>query len=389
MSLTLKLPPRWLRFKKIHYYLIPLIAVVVWWGMLIALLLAWSLQGKPMYNFMDTTQHPVYISDVGATNLQPLFIACTGFQLIFFVGSLLMEYILRTRKKLQPYVSNKQPWFAIVSIICALIGQLGILMVSIFNTNKFHTVHITMVAVFIFFVFWACFFNFLNSFIFGNFPQRLHPNHEKVIFGKHRWSNLYMVSFVFKLIWLISAVILAVFFGYYMKVGKDSNSASFEWTISFWYGLLLIFWAIDLFPSAVKHYRVRHPELYDNHFVDAHQQETTQVGHGSFQPIPKRHSSSLGIDATTLNLPHPYTGNNGPETHTVPNNPYGGAILVPIHQTPSNSPYPTDSVHRAQTAETEFQDSYRDAVPPQQTYTGDARIHEFLPQQIQKAQQFV
>lgn len=41
-----------LRFKKLHYYLIPLVALVVWWGMLIAMLSAWSLQGKPIYNFM-------------------------------------------------------------------------------------------------------------------------------------------------------------------------------------------------------------------------------------------------------------------------------------------------------------------------------------------------
>ncbi|QWU89815.1 hypothetical protein CA3LBN_004163 [Candidozyma haemuli] len=363
--------PKWLRFKKFHYYLIPLVALVVWWGMLIALMSAWSIQGHPMYSFMDGYHKPVYISDIGATNLQPLFISCTGFQLIFFVGTLLMEFVLRKMRKLQPYVSNKQHWFAIVSIVCAMIGQLGILMVSIFNTNAFHPVHITMVAVFIFFIFWACFFNFLNSFIFGNFPSRLHPNHEKVIFGKHRWANLYMVSFFFKLIWLIAAVVFAAFFGFYMKNGEDSKSACFEWTISFWYGLLLIFWAIDLFPSAVKHYRVHHPEEYDTEFVDSHKQETAQVGgHNSFQPIPKRHSFSSGIDDTTLNSPPRAAHLHEPNSVNV--NPYDGAITVPVQE-----------------PDQEFQDPYKSQVPPQQTYTGDARVHEFSPQQIRQMREDV
>lgn len=268
-----------LRFKKIHYYIIPLVALVVWWGMLIAMLSAWSLQGKPMYDFMHgKTQNPVYISDIGATNLQPLFIACVGFQMIFFVGTLVMEYVLRQKKKLQPYVSKKQPYFAMISIIFAILGQLGILFVAIFKTSKYKTVHLSMVVVFIICEFFACVFNFFNSFIFGNFPQRLNPNHEKVIFGKHRWANMYMVSFFCKLVWLMAALAFAILFGYNMRKKQRSISACFEWTISFWYGMLLVFWAIDLFPSAVKHWEVHHAEKVGEEFIDHHQEPITEDG---------------------------------------------------------------------------------------------------------------
>lgn len=270
-----------LHFKKVHYYLIPLVALVVWWGMLIALLSCWSLQGKPIYDFMHGKyQNPVYISDIGATNLQPLFIACVGFQMIFFIGTLVMEYVLRKKKKLQPYVSKKQPIFAVISIIFAVIGQLGILFVSIFKTSKYKTVHLSMVSVFIIGEFFACVFNFMNSFIFGNFPQRLNPNHEKVIFGKSRWANMYMVSFFCKLFWLAAALVFAVLFGYYMRSKKNSISAIFEWTISFWYGMLLVFWAIDLFPSAVKHYEVLHAEKVGENFLDHHQLPISIDGDG-------------------------------------------------------------------------------------------------------------
>lgn len=265
-------------FKKIHYYLVPIVALVVWWGMLTAMLICWGAQGRPIYSFMNgEKQNPVYISDVGATNLQPLFISCAGFQAIFFVGTLIMEFYLRRAHKLQPYVLDRQPKFAIVSIVCAVIGQLGIIFVSIFNTKNFHRVHISMVGVFIAFCFLACLFNFFNSFIFGNYPHRLSPDHEKVIFSEHRWGNLYMVSFWLKCFWLVCAAVFACFFGAFMKTGKQSKSAVFEWLISYWYGLLLVMWAMDLFPSAVKHYRRRHPEkfreidakndLSDNHTI--------------------------------------------------------------------------------------------------------------------------
>ncbi|ODV64690.1 hypothetical protein HYPBUDRAFT_154294 [Hyphopichia burtonii NRRL Y-1933] len=294
--------PRLLRFKKIHYYLVPAISLIVWWGMLIAMLTCWGAQGRPIYKFMGGVhQDPVYISDIGATNLQPLFIACAGFQGIFFVGTLLLEYILRRKIKLQPYVSNKQPIFAIVSIVCAVIGQLGILFTAIFNTNNFHNVHFSMVGIFIAGSFLACLFNDFNTFIFGNFPSRLCPNHERVFFGQHKWANLYMVSFFMKVVWLCLAVVFAVCFGALMYNDELSPSAAFEWAISFWYGFVLVMWAIDLFPSAVKHYQIRHPEMYpayDNHtgtyMGAAHEKNdqnssTTTSDHGTYVNAENNH----------------------------------------------------------------------------------------------------
>lgn len=222
----------------------------------------------------------MYISHIGATNLRPLFISCVGFQMIFFVGTLVMEYVLRKKTKLQPYVSNKQPMFAIISIIFATLGQLGILFAAVFTTSKFKTVHLTMVAVFIICEFFACVFNFFNSFIFGNFPKRLSPNHEKVIFGKHRWANMYMVSFLCKLVWLVAAVVLAGLFVYNWKKKKRSLSAIYEWAISFWYGMLLVFWSIDLFPSAVKCWEVRHAEKAGEKFSNHREISTPRPQRG-------------------------------------------------------------------------------------------------------------
>ncbi|KAL6451831.1 SFK1 Protein SFK1 [Candida maltosa Xu316] len=243
--------------------------------MLAAMLLVWNAQGRPSCWFRHRIhQGPVYISDIGATNLQPLFISCTGFQNIFFVGTLVMGWYLRKyTNKIQPYISKHQPRLALASIACAIIGQLGILFVAVFNTRRYHQVHITMVGIFIAFSCLACFCDFAISFIFGIYPEKLDPVHDQVIFGNYKTSNLYFVSFVLKLIWLLAAIAFAICFGSYMAEVEEAKSAVFEWLISFWYGLLLVLWSMDLIPSAIRKYRCRNPHLYPRYESDESQQE--------------------------------------------------------------------------------------------------------------------
>ncbi|EDK46001.1 conserved hypothetical protein [Lodderomyces elongisporus NRRL YB-4239] len=272
------------RFQVIHYYLIPIIALIVWWGMLIAMLACWGAQGRPIYKFMNGDyQNPVYLSDIGATNLQPLFISCAGFQGIFFVGTLVVGMYLRKKHKIQPYISHHQPRLAIASIIMAIIGQLGILFVSIFNTKNFHSVHMSMVGIFIAFCFFACCCDFGITYIFGTRGDQLDPVHRTTVFGTSRRGNLYYIGFWAKIIWILAAICFAAAFGYYMNTGNDSRSARFEWTICFWYGLLLVLWSVDLIPSAVRKYRARHPEIYQTNQLDYEQQVGAkweeQMGH--------------------------------------------------------------------------------------------------------------
>ncbi|KAI5949247.1 hypothetical protein KGF57_004846 [Candida theae] len=248
-------------------------------------------------------QDPVYLSDIGATNLQPLFISCAGFQAIFFVGTLAAGMFLRKTHRIQPYITKHQPRLAIASIIFAIIGQLGILFVSIFNTKNFHNVHLSMVGVFIAFIFFACCCDFGISFVFGTKPSLLDPVHDTVIFGKSRTSNLYFVSFVSKIVWLVVAIVLAACFGYYMKHGNDSLSAKFEWCICFWYGFLLVLWSLDLIPSAVRKYRSKHPELYQTNQYDYEKQQDGSKWESDLQNHARHPSSEIGDQPTFVNSP--------------------------------------------------------------------------------------
>ncbi|KAI5965703.1 uncharacterized protein KGF55_001065 [Candida pseudojiufengensis] len=209
---------------------------------------------------------------------------------------------LRKKGKIQPYISYHQPRLAIASIICAIIGQLGIIFVSIFNTKNFNSVHLSMVAIFIAFCFFACCCDFGVSYIFGSHGNKLDPIHTQTIFGKSRFANLYFISFVTKIIWLIVAIVLAACFGYYMKHDEDSISAAFEWTICFWYGLLLVLWSMDLFPSAVRKYRSKHPQLYETNQYDYENQNGGSKWEKDIHNNG-RSSSELGDQYTYVNSP--------------------------------------------------------------------------------------
>lgn len=252
------MPIKYTQFTKVHFYLVPLVAAGVWWAMLTAFLICWSVQGKPIYGD-KVFQNPVYLSDIAATNLQPLFISCAGFQGIFFVGTLALDFALRVapHKRLQPYILKHQFRLGIAAICCAVVSELSILMVSIFNTVSFHSAHISMVGVFIVFAFGACVCNICNTFIFALHTSKLQPFDPRIVFGTQRWQNMYMVGAISKLLWVVIAAVFALIFGCCMH-GNKSLSGAFEWVLCYWYGFLLVLWSIDMIPSAIISYRKKH-----------------------------------------------------------------------------------------------------------------------------------
>lgn len=227
------------------YWILPLIALVTWFGMLIAMLACWSFQGHPIYWFMSEYQFPVYISDVGATNLQPLFISCAGFQGLFVFLSVLAERYLRYKGKLLPNTSHHQVNAIIASIVFVAISMLGILFVSIFSTRLYHHVHISMVGVFI-----GCAFVFavLNISVYFSLAK----DYPDVYLFRSHYGGIkrFQFSAISKLVWLVVAIVLAVCFGAYMNRGEESISSAFEWSVSFWYGVVLIIMSTDLMPVA-------------------------------------------------------------------------------------------------------------------------------------------
>lgn len=219
-----------------HHWGLPLFGAVCWWGMLIALIVAWSIQGKPIYKVQyQSTNWFVYISDVGATNLQPIFISCAGAQGLCYVLATVSERYLRHAGRLVPNRRRLEKVLAGFSIGLGIIGQLGILFVSIFNTNAFPHVHVAMLCVFIVFT------GLSILCVIGEFFLL-----DRAYSGIRRLK----ISYAFKTLFFICALALAVSFAALHH--KRNAAAVCEWTLSFLYGFYLLSLVYDLWPAHNK-----------------------------------------------------------------------------------------------------------------------------------------
>lgn len=129
--------------------------------MLIAMLAVWAREGKPHYSFEDKAQtiayalpslaylkrlHQAngtirYISDIGASGLKPLFIAGSAVTVVFLDLSFLAERWLRHAGQLVPNKGIFDKACAIASLIFALAGALGLILLSIFDTAQYPRRH--------------------------------------------------------------------------------------------------------------------------------------------------------------------------------------------------------------------------------------------------------
>lgn len=284
-----------------YFFLLPIIAFIPWYGMLIAMLACWAGQGHPIYWFMHSEQFPVYISDIGATNLNPLFIACAGWQGLFYVITVACEFfqragywpfrlrsncvtsadegsdnnlsfssmksqyselLLSSKFLMPPWYTKHERNLIFASFVCGLIGELGVLFCSIFTTAKYHHVHIAMVVVFVVFMFLSVCCNSAEYFSMGRHYALLHPlasqnmDEEKNSTGKvsiddlkwYQWRgyvwNKFTISAVAKTLWVVLAIVWAICFG---AIDNSSKSACFEWLLAFWFGVYFVILSVDFY----------------------------------------------------------------------------------------------------------------------------------------------
>lgn len=206
--------------------------------MLIALMVCWSAQGFPVYDWMEPNHHHqtiLYISDVAATNLQPIFISCASTQALFFILTLIAERYLRHAGRLLPNWNKKEKILAATSIFFAFIGQLGIIFVSTFNTHSFPDVHASFLVVFIVFLALSAVCNGFELYILNK---------------AYITYNHFKRSYIFKSIWWIISLGLAIGFAVCIKRHHPNAAAVCEWTLAFLYGFYLLSFAYDLWPAA-------------------------------------------------------------------------------------------------------------------------------------------
>jgi len=128
----------------------PIIAGIVWLATLLGLLLYWTIDtNRQHYSSMSPTQNIAYISDVGASTLKPLFITGCVITTIFLDISFGGDRWLRHRGRLVPNTSAGEKVLSALTILFAVIGTVGLILLSIFDTARHPRLHDIFLLLFI------------------------------------------------------------------------------------------------------------------------------------------------------------------------------------------------------------------------------------------------
>ncbi|KAI9674526.1 MAG: hypothetical protein M1817_001864 [Caeruleum heppii] len=181
-----------------------------------------------------------YISDIGAQSLKPLFIVGCCITTIFLDLSFVAERWLRHRGALERNTSTAQRVLVVLSIICALVGTFGLILLSIFDTLRYPSIHRLFLLLFM--------LGYVLSAIFVCWEyQRL-----GVRYRQHRVLRL---SFWIKLAFIIVEFALAIGFGYCLYREITSAGAILEWVISLIFTFYVGSFIVDLLPATRRKHR--------------------------------------------------------------------------------------------------------------------------------------
>jgi len=220
-------------FNWLSYWAIPLFSAVIWVAMILAMLIHWCASGRPHYPSMKPTQTIAYISDVGASSYKPLFIAMGTISVVTFDFAFIAERWLRHRGRLIKNTATSQKILAGFSIAFAIIGAMGLICLTIFDTLHHKNLHDLFIAFFI--------GGYVISAVFICAEY-----HRLGVFYRHHTAL--RKSFWMKLFFIIVEIALAIAFGALNKAKKWNSAACVEWAIAFVYTFWVLSFVVDFLP---------------------------------------------------------------------------------------------------------------------------------------------
>lgn len=110
----------------------------------------WIARGSPHYVSMEQGQTIAYISDIGATNLQPLFIAGSAVSVVVFDVCFVSERWLRHKGRLAHNTSITQKILSGFACAFAIIGAIGLILLTILDTVDHPTAHDICLVIFMY-----------------------------------------------------------------------------------------------------------------------------------------------------------------------------------------------------------------------------------------------
>ncbi|KAF2857759.1 hypothetical protein K470DRAFT_260471 [Piedraia hortae CBS 480.64] len=124
----------------LSYWFLPLFAGCVWLGTLLAMLGTWIAKGSPRFPWMQSYKHIAFMSDIGASSWgKPLFITGSAVAVVVFDLAFISERWLRHTGRLTKNYNRTEKILSNLSIVFALIGAAGLLLLTIQDTARHPT----------------------------------------------------------------------------------------------------------------------------------------------------------------------------------------------------------------------------------------------------------
>lgn len=178
----------------------------------------------------------MYISTLGATAWgKPLFITGSTVMVVLFNATFCMERWFRHKGRLVMNYNITEKILSGFAIAFAIIGGLGLILLTIFDTRRFPNVHQAMLAVFI--------GGYIISAIF------ICAEYQRL--GVHwREHRILAISFWVKLGFIFLEGGLAIAFGVLERGSEVNKAAILEWIVSLCYIFYVWSFIIDFLPMS-------------------------------------------------------------------------------------------------------------------------------------------
>ncbi|PFH61943.1 hypothetical protein XA68_15705 [Ophiocordyceps unilateralis] len=219
----------------ISYWMLPLFSSLVWLGMLLGMLIYWTVhENSPHLPSMSVNANVAFISDIGAFRLKPLFIAGSTVTAVTLNLAFIAERWLRHNGRLLPNGSFTEKLLSALTIFFAVVGAAGLILLTIFDTWMHHEKHN----------------GFLVIFIGGYLASSVSTCWEYQRLGiKNRQHPLLRISFWVKLAFFSTELVLVILFGSLSAAHQQDAAAIFEWIVAFIFTFYIISFVIDLWPA--------------------------------------------------------------------------------------------------------------------------------------------
>lgn len=218
----------------LSYWVFPVISAGMWLATLTTMISRWSIDDFPRYPSMEPNQTIAYISDVGAHGLKPLFITGSVITGVFFNLAFISERWLRHKGRLLRNKNWLDKTLAVLSIIFAILGTVGLILLSIFDTERHSHVHN------------GCLVLFIGGYLLSAVFVCLEYLRLGIHYKEHR---ILTISFWVKLTFIIVELALAIAFGVCTRGTRKNEAAVLEWVVAYIFTFYILSFIIDLLPA--------------------------------------------------------------------------------------------------------------------------------------------